>query len=144
MLIVIRVGPHTARVERQRAWTHWLPSSAPLCVSRHRALRQLAGCMLATLVVRSMTSFDRVRELCVIADHTRIAQIDAVTLSCTPFSRLPQRWHAIFTHSHGSRVSKARFPLPELTARVNGPSWRVTGFHCPSTRPVNSGSGNRA
>jgi len=55
---------------------------------------------------------------------------------------------------------KARFPLPELTARVNGPSWRVTGFHYPSTRavltgarfplallstrPVNSGSGNWA
>ena len=53
----------------------------------------------------------------------------------------------------------ARFPLPELTARVNGPSWRVTGFHYPSTRAVltgdrfplaaltravNSGSGNRA
>ena len=46
---------------------------------------------------------------------------------------------------------KARFPLPELTARVNGPSWRVTGFHYPSTRaeltgrgwrPVNSASGN--
>jgi len=30
--------------------------------------------------------------------------------------------------------SKARFPLPELTARVNGQSWRVTGFHYPSTR----------
>jgi len=27
---------------------------------------------------------------------------------------------------------KARFPLPELTARVNGPNWRVTGFHYPS------------
>jgi len=35
-----------------------------------------------------------------------------------------------FVASYG----KARFPLPELTARVNGPSWRVTGFHYPSTR----------
>jgi len=34
---------------------------------------------------------------------------------------------------------KARFPLPELTARVNGPSWRVTGFHYPSTRVVETG-----
>ena len=25
--------------------------------------------------------------------------------------------------------NKAQFPLPELTARVNGPSWPVTGFH---------------
>ena len=27
-----------------------------------------------------------------------------------------------------------------VAARVNGPSWRVTGFHYPSTRAVNSGS----
>ena len=33
----------------------------------------------------------------------------------------------------------ARFPLPELTARVNGPSWRVTGFHYPSKRAVLTG-----
>ena len=49
----------------------------------------------------------------------------------------------------------AQFPLPELTARVNGQSWRVIGFHyrvntgrvdelTVSTRPVNSASGNRA
>ena len=30
-------------------------------------------------------------------------------------------------------ASKARFPLPEVTAQVNGSSWRVTGFHYPST-----------
>jgi len=35
--------------------------------------------------------------------------------------------------------TEARFPLPELTARVNSPSWRVTSFHYPSTRAVNSG-----
>ena len=35
---------------------------------------------------------------------------------------------------------KARFPLPELTARVNSPSWRVTGFHYPSTRAVLTGA----
>jgi len=34
---------------------------------------------------------------------------------------------------------KARFQLPELAARVNGPSWRVTGFHYPSTRAVLTG-----
>jgi len=34
---------------------------------------------------------------------------------------------------------KAQFPLPELTARVNGPSWRVTGFHYPSTRLLETG-----
>ena len=39
---------------------------------------------------------------------------------------------------------KARFPLPQLTARVNGPSWRVMETGHPSTRAVNSGSGNRA
>jgi len=32
-----------------------------------------------------------------------------------------------------------QFPLPELTARVNGPSWRVTGFHYPSTRAMLTG-----
>ena len=36
--------------------------------------------------------------------------------------------------------NKARFPLPELTAQVNGPSWRVTGFHYPSTRAVLTGA----
>ena len=54
------------------------------------------------------------------------------------------------------------FPLPELTARVNGPNdgpstrlvetracqhgpcWRVMETGHPSTRAVNSGSGNRA
>jgi len=43
--------------------------------------------------------------------------------------RLLSRWHI-----------KAWFPLPELTARVNGPSWRVTGFHYPSTRAVLTGT----
>ena len=38
-----------------------------------------------------------------------------------------------------SLVTYTRFSLPELTARVNGPSWRVTGFHYLSTRAVNSG-----
>jgi len=48
-------------------------------------------------------------------------------------------------------MTKARFPLPELKARVNGPSWHgpstrlvVTRQLWPSTRAVNSGSGNRA
>ena len=39
-----------------------------------------------------------------------------------------------------SSRTKARFPLPELTALVNGPSWRVTGFHYPSTRAVLTGA----
>jgi len=55
----------------------------------------------------------------------------------------------------------ARFPLPELTARVHGPSravnsasgnarpstrpyWRVMEIGHPSTRAINLGSGNRA
>ena len=29
---------------------------------------------------------------------------------------------------------------PELTARINGPSWRVTGFHYPSTRAALTGA----
>jgi len=41
--------------------------------------------------------------------------------------------------AYGLAECKARFQLPELTARVNGPSWQVTGFHYPSTRAVNSG-----
>ena len=35
-------------------------------------------------------------------------------------------------------LTKARFPLPELTAGVNGPSWRVTGFI--TRQVVNTGS----
>ena len=76
--------------------------------------------------------------------------------------RLLQLWYV-----ERPNPSKARFPLPELTARVNGPSWRVmetgnrfplsvnTGRQLgewkpvtrqlgPLTRAVNSGSGNRA
>ena len=34
------------------------------------------------------------------------------------------------------------FLSPVCTTRVDGLSWRVTGFHYPSTRPVNSASGN--
>ena len=34
----------------------------------------------------------------------------------------------------------SNFPLPELTARVYGPSWRMTGFHYPSTRAVLTGA----
>jgi len=44
----------------------------------------------------------------------------------------------------GNNAPKAQFPLPDLTVRVNGPSWRVTGFHYPSTRPVLTGNGNRS
>ena len=40
--------------------------------------------------------------------------------------------------------TKARFLLSELTARVNGPCWRVMETDHPSTRAVNSGSENRA
>ena len=45
-----------------------------------------------------------------------------------------------YDHSRGHYETKARFSLPELTARVNGPSWRVTGFHYPSTRAVLTGA----
>ena len=48
-------------------------------------------------------------------------------------------------------LAKGRFPLPEFTTRVHGPSWRVSknapeflGHQLgPWTRAVNSGSGNR-
>jgi len=50
--------------------------------------------------------------------------------------------------------SKARFPLAELTARVDGlpvsitrqhgPSTRLVETGCPATRPVLTGNGNRA
>jgi len=42
------------------------------------------------------------------------------------------------------RVDGRAFPLAELTSRVNVPSWRVTGFHYPSSRAVNLGSENQA
>ena len=42
---------------------------------------------------------------------------------------------------HGGST-KGRFPLPEFTARVDG-CQKCTRVHGPSTRPVNSGSGNR-
>jgi len=37
-------------------------------------------------------------------------------------------------------LDKARFPLPKVTALVNGASWRVTGFHYPSSRAVLTGA----
>ena len=47
----------------------------------------------------------------------------------------------------GNDTVKGRFPLPEFTALVHGPSWRPENsgavFWHPSTRAVNSGSGNR-
>ena len=47
------------------------------------------------------------------------------------------RWCNLSTDCFHYR--KARFPLPELTARVNGPSWRVMETGHPSTLAVNSG-----
>jgi len=41
--------------------------------------------------------------------------------------------------NYATALAKARFPLSELTAQVNAPSWRVTGFHYPSTRAVLTG-----
>jgi len=41
-------------------------------------------------------------------------------------------------------LPKARFPLLELTARVNGWPVSITRQHGPCWRAVNSGSGNRA
>jgi len=32
------------------------------------------------------------------------------------------------------------YQSPVSTTRVDGPSWRVTGFHYPSTRAVETGS----
>ena len=43
------------------------------------------------------------------------------------------------TGKHKRTDYKARFPLPELTARVNGPSWRVMETGHPSTRVVETG-----
>ena len=73
----------------------------------------------------------------------------------TDFVRLT--WHntrSIANSTCTCSTTKARFPLPELTARVDGwlvsitrqhgPCWRVTETSHPSTRAVNSGSGNRA
>ena len=66
-------------------------------------------------------------------------------------------WHRIIHHSWSPTVTSLLINSalsPVSTTRVNGPSWRVTGFHYPSTwaeltgngnrAPVNSGSGNRA
>ena len=39
---------------------------------------------------------------------------------------------------------QARFPLPELTARVDGRPVSITRQLGPLTRAINSGSGNRA
>ena len=57
----------------------------------------------------------------------------------------------IYMHNKRRPQTKGRFPLPEFTARVHGPSWRVSknapefsGRQLgPWTRAVNSGSGNR-
>jgi len=50
-----------------------------------------------------------------------------------------------FTQRPSHINTAAAFHLsPVSTSRVDGPSWRVNGFHYPSARPVNSGSRNRA
>jgi len=41
-------------------------------------------------------------------------------------------------------VFPLEFPEKVSTTRVDGRSWQMTGFHYPSTRPVNTASGNRA
>jgi len=47
----------------------------------------------------------------------------------------------LITNDRSRRFSvSTRFTPPELTAEVNGPSWRVTGFHYPSTRAVLTGA----
>ena len=49
---------------------------------------------------------------------------------------------SIDVHGTDWRCTGGRFPLPEFTGRVDGPWTRVHFWH-PSTRAVNSGSGNR-
>jgi len=51
-------------------------------------------------------------------------------------------WYTILTRS--SCRPEARFPLPELTARVDGWPVSITRQHGPCWRAVNSASGNRA
>jgi len=83
-------------------------------------------------------------------------------LMCSRLSRNESCW-SCYTWKHAHLFNLCRhedwISLSSVsTTRVNGPSWRVTGFHYPSTRsvltgarfhqpstrPVNSGSGNRA
>ena len=52
------------------------------------------------------------------------------------FDQLSMPQSLVLCRLHIKMPTKARFPLPELTARINGPSWRVTGFHYPLTRAV--------
>ena len=53
-------------------------------------------------------------------------------------------WYFVMSGYHtayrtSGLATKARFPLSELTARVNGPSWRVTRFPSPRPRLVETG-----
>ena len=72
--------------------------------------------------------------------HKNLTKTDSMFLS--------QRWtvRGIWLQYWRRYISKTYVTFTSLspvsTTRVDGPSWRVTGFHYPSTRPVNSASGN--
>ena len=66
---------------------------------------------------------------------------------------LSLKWHTVCWVWHWTLLIRLTVPVlsPVSTSRVDGPSWRVTGFHGfvtrqhgLSTRPINSASGNRA
>ena len=44
----------------------------------------------------------------------------------------------------GDTIASTSYLSPVSTTRVDGPSWRVTDFHYPSTRAVLTGNGNRS
>ena len=73
-------------------------------------------------------------------------------MSCVAYRVVHDRPHPWYFTHRSATTGFSRLLSPVSTTRVDGPSWRVTGFHYPSngpwtghpsTRAVNSGSGNR-
>ena len=74
----------------------------------------------------------------VIRNWTSLLKHFSITCQCVTVIISTNRDRKSFQGGTGLCVfsTQVRFPLPELTARVNGPSWWVTGFHHPSTPAV--------
>ena len=130
----------------------WLLANASACVScgfRLRNARKASDCVWMETglykchgtiqITRCNTRVQAVYQLCRSKSTTTNCKTTALYKVC---SEIVSDHVTALLLCRKPRVNpvaaKARFPLPELTARVrpNGPSWRVTGFHYPSTRAV--------
>jgi len=97
---------------------------SPQVTSRNPAV----GCSAVTfrLMTEAHVCEQRAQGCYVKVEQSGVEPISFDRESITQTITLPLHTTAAYTAGF---MNKARFPLAELTARVNGQSWRVTGFH---------------